>query len=799
MPRTTRSGSIGGSEVVVESIDPISSQDSGNEEIVFEVDEEDVNQNLGQPVIRKKPKVAEHEIVEKKVERRSGRKAISDELLNTKMRREILSAKGDSRPKPEAHEKPESRVRDRDSHRDRDWDRRDRGRRDRSRDRDRFRDRRDRSRSRSRDRDRYRDRKDRSRSWSRERERRRDYDRDRDRPRDRDRDRRRSRSRERERDGARRRDRDRDRDGAPSPNTTMLDPNVPPTVQVSMRDVLNANSGMTMQDAISKMNVINSAIVRGQIPPTLAGAITMTAGAPPPPPPPPPPSHPPAQRVVPAPLLPFAQLQSKEHINHKVHRDIFVGNLPQEDTLSPQSLHQVVSAALLNLHSPQDGLDPVMGVRSNSSSSRFCFLEMRTIEDANTAVAYLNGLPYNNAILKVGRPSSWAPATLFTGSKHSAESIWRCSNGYVIPHNAVTSHMEEDTSLEVARALQEALGGRAPSPAVIVSSRDNQPQTPSASAGEAGAVILVSPVPAETTEAQCLSALSTFGAVTDTNIVALPGATTVSIVCRFETAKAAYFASQNASSLSSSLGVMPRGGAGAESSVVTVQIVPEAQAMVLLQKQGGKERVQMVSESSVIRLMNMVMEEDLADPESHKELVQEIEEECIKFGEIARLYVPKRVSANMSDDEQREAGVGVVFIAYKSVASAKMALKATVGRKFGGKRIEGGFYSDEAFAKELYSERAQERRSAAEAGAAAAAEREREVEREKEKEKKEMESDMKDVQEQEEEHGHEDAPPSIFDMGLGLGPGLMLAPPPPPVSLPYQATEEDEDEDMDED
>jgi hypothetical protein len=291
------------------------------------------------------------------------------------------------------------------------------------------------------------------------------------------------------------------------------------------------------------------------------------------------------------------------------------------------------------------------------------------------------------------------------------------------------------------------------------------------------------------------------------NLITLAGATSMSVVCRYQTAQAAGAAAAPINRAAFQFG---HGGS------VNVQVVEEAQAAVLLQKaqnSSGGTKAAMISESCVIRLMNMVAEEDLGDPEMHAELVEEITEECEKYGELARVHVPTRASGHMSIEAQTEAGVGMVFLAYKTIAGAQAALKATVGRKFGGQQIEGGFYSDEAFARELYSEKAQEKHTAAAAAAAAKEEKEdrerqerkREQEQEEEQEEQEQEQQeeqQQEEQQQEEEEEEEDALDFVGMFGglqplpgFGMEGGLTLAPPPPPVSLPYQATEEDEEED----
>ena len=58
-------------------------------------------------------------------------------------------------------------------------------------------------------------------------------------------------------------------------------------------------------------------------------------------------------------------------------------------------------------------------------------------------------------------------------------------------------------------------------------------------------------------------------------------------------------------------------------------------------------------ESRVIVLRNMVTEEDLNDEEMYAELLDDIGDECAKFGKILKLIVPKRPAGTVVKQPER--------------------------------------------------------------------------------------------------------------------------------------------------
>jgi splicing factor U2AF subunit len=100
-------------------------------------------------------------------------------------------------------------------------------------------------------------------------------------------------------------------------------------------------------------------------------------------------------------------------------------------------------------------------------------------------------------------------------------------------------------------------------------------------------------------------------------------------------------------------------------------------------------------------LLNMVTPDELYDDQDYSDILEDIQEECSKYGEIESVRVPRPISMPkiwMPQDEMyrtkennrkkdEEAGVGRVYVMYKEVESVASAMKHIGGRQFAGRTI----------------------------------------------------------------------------------------------------------------
>jgi len=95
----------------------------------------------------------------------------------------------------------------------------------------------------------------------------------------------------------------------------------------------------------------------------------------------------------------------------------------------------------------------------------------------------------------------------------------------------------------------------------------------------------------------------------------------------------------------------------------------------------------------VLVLLNMVTEEDLATAEDHQALVEEVRDECSKFGRLQSVVIPREVGSGVEATAVRK-----VFLEYASPEDAARAEEELTGRQFGPHVVETRYYSERDFA-----------------------------------------------------------------------------------------------------
>lgn len=101
--------------------------------------------------------------------------------------------------------------------------------------------------------------------------------------------------------------------------------------------------------------------------------------------------------------------------------------------------------------------------------------------------------------------------------------------------------------------------------------------------------------------------------------------------------------------------------------------------------------VPMVIPTSVLLLLNMVTKQEVADPTEYREILEDVEIEAKRFGQVRQVLIPRDGP-----------GVGRVFVAYHRAEDALKAHHVMHNRKFSGRVVEGRFYSERAFADRIY-------------------------------------------------------------------------------------------------
>jgi splicing factor U2AF subunit len=101
--------------------------------------------------------------------------------------------------------------------------------------------------------------------------------------------------------------------------------------------------------------------------------------------------------------------------------------------------------------------------------------------------------------------------------------------------------------------------------------------------------------------------------------------------------------------------------------------------------------------TKVVALTQVVSADELKDDEEYDDILEDMREECGKFGNLVEVVIPRPGPTG-----EEVPGVGKVFIEYSDTLGSAKAKSSLHGRKFGGNVAVAVYYSEEAFANGDY-------------------------------------------------------------------------------------------------
>ncbi|XP_047156230.1 splicing factor U2af large subunit A-like isoform X3 [Vigna umbellata] len=552
-----------------------------------------------------------------------------------------------------------SRDYDRESSRSRDKER------EKGRDRDRKREKgREREKSRDRDSERSRDKdRDRERSKERERDRERDGEKERDRDRDRhhrdrhrDRGERRERTRDRDeddfyrsRDFDRRRgdfdreDRHRRRSRSRSQSKSGGRSEHRSRSRSRSRSKSKRTSGFDMAPPASAM-LAGASAVTGQITganPAIPGMFqNMFPLA--------------TNQLQPFSALPVMPVQAMTQQATRHARRVYVGGLPP--TANEQSVATFFSQVMAKIGGNTAGPgDAVVNVYINHDK-KFAFVEMRSVEEASNAMA-LDGIIFEGAPVKVRRPTDYNPS------------------------------------------LAATLGPSQPNPNLNLGAVGLTP-------GSAGGLdgpdrIFVGGLPYYFTETQIRELLETFGPLRGFDLVKdrETGNSKGYAFCVYQDLAVTDIAcaALNGIKMGDKTLTVRRANQGANPQ----QPKPEQESILMhAQQQIALQKLMLqpaLVATKVVCLTHAVSADELKDDEDYEEILDDMRQECSKFGSLVNVVIPRP-----PHDGEPAAGVGKVFLEYVDVDGATKARAGLNGRKFDGNQVVAVFYPENKFAQGDY-------------------------------------------------------------------------------------------------
>uniref|UniRef100_A0A9J8AI66 Splicing factor U2AF subunit n=2 Tax=Cyprinus carpio TaxID=7962 RepID=A0A9J8AI66_CYPCA len=95
--------------------------------------------------------------------------------------------------------------------------------------------------------------------------------------------------------------------------------------------------------------------------------------------------------------------------------------------------------------------------------------------------------------------------------------------------------------------------------------------------------------------------------------------------------------------------------------------------------------------TEVLCLMNMVAPEELLDDEEYEEIVEDVRDECSKYGQVKSIEIPRPV------DGLEVPGTGKIFVEFTTVFDSQKAMQALTGRKFANRVVVTKYCDPDAY------------------------------------------------------------------------------------------------------
>jgi len=95
--------------------------------------------------------------------------------------------------------------------------------------------------------------------------------------------------------------------------------------------------------------------------------------------------------------------------------------------------------------------------------------------------------------------------------------------------------------------------------------------------------------------------------------------------------------------------------------------------------------------TEVLCLMNMVQPEELEDEEEYEDILDDVREECSKYGVVKSLEIPRPITG------VQVPGVGKIYVEFNSVIDCQKAQQALTGRKFSNRVVVTTYYDPDRY------------------------------------------------------------------------------------------------------
>ena len=95
--------------------------------------------------------------------------------------------------------------------------------------------------------------------------------------------------------------------------------------------------------------------------------------------------------------------------------------------------------------------------------------------------------------------------------------------------------------------------------------------------------------------------------------------------------------------------------------------------------------------TEVLSLMNMITPDELEDEEEYEDILEDVKEECSKYGIVRSLEIPRPIKG------VDVPGCGKIFVEFNSIIDCQKAQQALTGRKFSNRVVVTSYYDPDKY------------------------------------------------------------------------------------------------------
>ncbi|XP_077431777.1 U2 small nuclear RNA auxiliary factor 2a isoform X3 [Vanacampus margaritifer] len=323
-------------------------------------------------------------------------------------------------------------------------------------------------------------------------------------------------------------------------------------------------------------------------------------------------------------------------------RRLYVGNIPFG--ITEESMMDFFNAQMRLGGLTQAPGNPVLAVQINQDKN-FAFLEFRSVDETTQAMAF-DGIIFQGQSLKIRRPHDYQP----------------------LPG------MSENPSVYV--------------PGLVINTGVVSTVVP-----DSAHKLFIGGLPNYLNDDQVKELLTSFGPLKAFNLVkdSATGLSKGYAFCEYVDVNLndQAIAGLNGMQLGDKKLLVQRASVGSKNATLT----SINQTPVTLQVPGLNSTVTQMGglPTEVLCLMNMVAPEDLVDDEEYEEIVEDVRDECSKYGQVKSIEIPRPV------DGLEVPGTGKIFVEFMSVFDSQKAMQGLTGRKFANRVVVTKYCDPDAY------------------------------------------------------------------------------------------------------